>query len=80
MDDTQARLIKCFASVFPKLRPDEIVHASQASVEEWDSIVTVTLLTVIEEEFGFAFSLDEMEELTGFQPILNRLQEAASRS
>jgi acyl carrier protein len=36
----------------PDLSRDEILRADAASVAAWDSLATVTLIAVIEEEFG----------------------------
>ncbi len=77
MDDLRERLIKCFAAVFPDLKPEQIPQASQSWVPEWDSIATVTLLSVLEEEFGVSFDLEELEHLTDFESILDKLKQHA---
>jgi hypothetical protein len=43
-------LVRCFAAVFEGMPRSEIVAASVDSVEEWDSVASVTLLAVLEEE------------------------------
>jgi len=67
MDDTQRRLVTCFATVFPTLSPSEILGASSDSVAGWDSLAMVTLLAVIEEEFGMQFPPAEVEALLSFR-------------
>jgi len=37
---------------------------------EWDSLATVTLIAVMEEEFECRFNLEEMEILISFEIIL----------
>jgi len=80
MSDTQARLTKCFSSVFPQLSQREIGSASVETVDAWDSVVAITLLTVIEEEFGIEFEVDALERLTSYQSILEYLTQDASIS
>jgi len=73
MDDDRARLAQCFAAVFPALAPGEISAATPASVPEWDSIANVTLLALVEEEFGIAIAPDDLERLTSFEAVLAHL-------
>jgi acyl carrier protein len=63
--------------VFPELSDQEIPSASVETVEAWDSVVTITLLTVIEEEFGIQFEPEALEQLTSYQSILDHLTQAA---
>jgi acyl carrier protein len=80
MDQQEARLMECFLSVFPELGPDEIAHASPASVQSWDSVTTVTLLAVVEEEFGISIEIDDLTKFDSFKGILNYLQEVGKPS
>jgi acyl carrier protein len=77
MNETQTRLTRCFRSVFPKLSDEDISSANVEAVEAWDSVVTITLLTVIEEEFGIQFEPEALERLTSYQSILEHLKQAA---
>jgi acyl carrier protein len=61
------RLIRCFASVFPKLSPDDIRTATIQSVTAWDSLATVTLAAVAEQEFGVEIDLLDLPELDSFE-------------
>jgi len=45
-------------------------------VEAWDSVVTITLLTVIEEEFGIQFEPEALERLISYESMLDYLTEA----
>ncbi|HTU22952.1 MAG TPA: acyl carrier protein [Gemmataceae bacterium] len=74
MDDFRQRLVQCFATVFPNLGPDEITQASPASVGSWDSLATINLVTVLEEEFGIQFPPEDLECLVSFELILNYLE------
>lgn len=69
MSEIENRLAQCFAAVFPSLPPEAIPTASHETVTEWDSVATVTLLTVIEEEFSITLDFEELEKLTSFSAI-----------
>ena len=73
MDDCQARLVKCFQAVFPELSVEEITRASLASVATWDSVRTIVLVTVMEEEFGLEIDANDLQELISFELILDYL-------
>lgn len=74
MDETQRRLTNCFRVVFPDLPEAEISSASQETVAAWDSVAAITLVNVIEEEFGVELDLDDMGELDSFPRISDYLQ------
>jgi acyl carrier protein len=80
MDEQQKRLANCFCAVFPELSGEEILHASTATVKSWDSVAVVTLLTVIEEEFGISIEEDDPAKFDSFQRILSYLQENQGKS
>jgi acyl carrier protein len=71
--DVSSRLRRCFSLVFPDLAREEIDTAAVASLASWDSLATVTLVAVIEEEFGMAIEPDELEEFISFELIRDHL-------
>jgi acyl carrier protein len=71
MDESRARLTRCFAAVFPELAPEEIGAATPERVPAWDSIANVTLLAVVEEEFAVTIEADDLERLTSFAAVLD---------
>lgn len=73
MTESRERLIRCFQAVFPNLSDDEILRASPSSVGEWDSVATVTLVGVIEEEFGTQTDPEDFENFVSFGLILEYL-------
>jgi acyl carrier protein len=73
-DDVETRLIRCFGAVFPDLDDRQISRATVASVAEWDSIATVTLVNVIEEEFKMQVDPEDVEPLTSFDHFLRYLR------
>ena len=76
MDDIRARLERVFAAVFPDLPADEIPRASPVTVAAWDSLANVTLVSVVEEEFGVELPLEELDSLGSFELILAYLNES----
>jgi len=74
VSDTADKLQQCFALVFPDLADEELASASLASVGSWDSIATINLVTVIEEEFGIQLETEELEEMASFGTILDLLE------
>jgi acyl carrier protein len=73
MNDLRERLIKCFAAVLPQLTAEEIPLAAPTRVEGWDSLATITLVSVIEEEFAIQIDPEDIEHLASFDLVLNYL-------
>jgi acyl carrier protein len=73
MRDQDERLIRCFASVFPTLTQEEIENASSDSVGLWDSLSTVTLVAVIQEEFNVEIEPDALPNLDSFRSFRDYL-------
>lgn len=67
MPEIDERLEKCFALVFPKLRSSQIRTASTEVVDEWDSLASIRLAVVVEEEFGIKIPADDLPELMSFR-------------
>ncbi len=74
MDQTSDRLVTCFQTVFPGLTEPEARAATQSSVAAWDSVASITLLNVIEEEFGIELDLDRLAELDSFGRLYDYLK------
>lgn len=74
MNDTRARLVKCFAAVFAELGEEEVPLASSATVGSWDSLASITLVSVIEEEFLIEIDPEDLEQLVSFELVLDYLQ------
>lgn len=65
MLDRDSRLLRCFESVFPGLTREEI-YASSAENGAWDSLSLVTLVAVVQEEFGVEIASEELAKLDSF--------------
>lgn len=70
MDRIQERLISCFSEVMPELSSVEIPQASAGNSANWDSVTTVSLIAVIEDEFGISIEIDDLSHFDSFQGIL----------
>jgi len=73
MDSNRSRLERCFRAVFPDLDEEQLYNATPFSVRAWDSLATVNLLALIEEEFGVQVRLGEPSTVS-FEGILDGLQ------
>jgi len=63
------RLMRCFLSVFPNATRVEIRIAKFDAITGWDSLRGVTLLAVLDEEFGLQVDLTEFLELETFDSL-----------
>ncbi|MCC7498574.1 MAG: acyl carrier protein [Bryobacterales bacterium] len=75
MNDVQSRLLTCFRAVFPKLDDGALAGLSQPAHEGWDSLASVTLVRLIEDEFQVQFDLFDLEELDSFPALETRLRQ-----
>lgn len=60
------RLKNCFELVLPQVPRETVETATMDTVEGWDSVATLTLVTALEEEFGLAIGYDRIPDLTSF--------------
>ena len=73
MTDIQSRLARCFSTVFPDLPVEAIPAVSQTTLTLWDSVASITLINVIEEEFSISMDFELLPELTSFDRIADYL-------
>ena len=62
----QQRLLSCFQAVFPDTPEAALLNATIDTLPTWDSVGQVTLITVVEEEFGMTIDPELYEKLTSF--------------
>jgi acyl carrier protein len=79
MDSNEQRLARIFETVFPDVPPANIPAATQKSVEGWDSVAAITLVNLIEEEWGMEVDFAEVAELTSFSKILEYLNQRTAK-
>lgn len=69
MDDLQSRLTRCFLAVFSELNDSEVKNASPSSVPGWDSVATLNLITVMEEQFDLQIDFVDLMDSLSFDCI-----------
>lgn len=74
MPDPRDRLIQCFAAAFPELHGERIPLASMETTAGWDSLAVVTLVALVEEEFGVDVAPTDLERFASFEEILTYLE------
>ena len=72
--DIQRRLASCFSTIFPEMSPKEIARASTASVAKWDSLATLNLIALIEEEFQIEVQPENLDGVLSFEIILDYVE------
>jgi acyl carrier protein len=75
MDNLEDRLVRCFLSVFPDLNEEQIRNANVDSVPGWHSLASVTLISVVQEEFGVQVGLTDLPNLVSFSAVQNYVQD-----
>lgn len=73
MPDVRSRLVTCFHTVFEGLSDTQIEESARNSMEEWDSVAAITLVSVLEEEFNVQIDYERLPEFDTFSKILNYL-------
>jgi acyl carrier protein len=79
MSDLDKRLIECFQAVLPNIDPADMRGLSMKSAPGWDSVVTITLISLIEESFGVETQPEDIEQLTSFETIRAYLLQKTGR-
>ncbi len=80
MSEREARLMRCFAAVFPELSRDEIRRVNSQATGHWDSLSKVTLTSVVEEEFDVEIRPDAVADLNSFEAFRAYIDTACCRS
>jgi acyl carrier protein len=71
MNEVEDRLTRCFILAMPGLEKTAVSRASKDTVAEWDSLTTVSLLSLVEEEFGITIPAEDASEFVSFERVLN---------
>jgi acyl carrier protein len=67
------RLVRCISSVLPTLTEEEIRAAEVGQLVEADSLTGVTLVALINEEFGVDLDLEGLLRLGNFKRVREHL-------
>jgi acyl carrier protein len=78
MDDLDERLTQCFRGVFPDWSGEQIHSAKRSEQSEWDSLATLSLLAVLEEEFVCQLDDADIEHLDSFEGARAAVQRVAT--
>jgi acyl carrier protein len=74
MDEIQSRLMRCFLAVFPELSENDVLAATPSTVIGWDSVATLNLITVMEEEFAVQIDFVDLMDGLSYEQIAAYLQ------
>ena len=50
-------------------------QSSMDTIERWDSLAQIDVITALEEEFGVTFEVEEFQTMTNFSDIIDILSE-----
>lgn len=64
MTDIDERLVRCFAAALPDIDTQKIPLAALNQAPGWDSLATVVLIALIDEEFGVRIDLESLPDLS----------------
>lgn len=77
MDELDLRLVECFRAVFPDLSDDQIQKIERSEDDGWDSMASLTLLAVLEEEFNCHLDDADVEFLDSFGAARRAVERAS---
>ena len=80
MSEIESRLVRCFQAVFPDLTETQIPKATQETVPAWDSMATITLIGVVDDEFHIQVDIDQLANLDSFERFNAYLKNATQVS
>lgn len=73
------RLNKVFQEVFEDDAIEIVEGLTAADIEEWDSLMHVTLVVAVEKEFGLRLNAAEVGKLENVGAMLTLLEERATK-
>ncbi|MBO1359117.1 acyl carrier protein [Acetobacter sacchari] len=68
-DRIRKRLARVFMIMFPAKSGEEIPEATMENTDGWDSLATLSLFTLTDEEFGIKLGLDLIGETKSFHKL-----------
>jgi len=71
---TEVQLKKVFKKLFSGSFKGKFINLKLGDIKKWDSLGNFNLLLLIEKEFNFRFSNEEISELKSIKEILYTLQ------
>lgn len=71
----ESKLLDCMKAVFPTVSEGTLAEASMENLAQWDSLSTVTIAALIEENFEVEIEPEDLVKLTSFKNIASFLKE-----
>lgn len=75
MSDIEQRLYDCTQLVAPEMDTTLFRSSEFSNIEGWDSLKTVTLVTIIEEEFEIEIPFERLADITSCRSLLSIVEE-----
>ena len=73
MDERLSQLAEIFQDVFDDDSLSISAETEIAEIEGWDSLIHITLMAAIQDEFGVSYDIDEITELKTVGDIIASL-------
>lgn len=77
MSAIEDRLLGVFQAAFQDATDDALRAADATTFEDWDSLATVTVISLVQEEFDVDIAPDEAVELLSFEKLKAFLSQAS---
>jgi acyl carrier protein len=75
VSNIEQRLYDCAELVAPEVDATLFRSSEFSNIEGWDSLKTVTLVTVVEEEFEIEVPFERLADITSCRSLLSILEE-----
>ena len=69
MNDLDTRLTTCLSAALPDLDTAAIPAASPDATPGWDSMASITLMTLVQEEFSVELDFERFEEFNSYPKL-----------
>jgi acyl carrier protein len=76
VEAVRARLKRIFNEVFEDSGVEYSDSLSRETLQAWDSLGHIRLISATEEEFGVQFTIEEIEGLTSAAQLLEKLSQS----
>ena len=77
MDERLEILAEIICDVFDDTDIEITEDTDLKSIDGWDSLVHISLMAAVQEEFGIKYDIDEMTEITTVADILDSIERKA---
>ncbi|GBR11728.1 acyl carrier protein [Acetobacter oeni] len=68
-DRIRRRLTRVFTTMFPGKTVEDVPAATMENTDGWDSLGTLSLFTLADEEFGIKLGLDRIGDVKSFEKL-----------